>query len=103
MTGDASSSVHRLEPAQATDPTASALPQWMRAPEPPRATIGSRVTAALGRTPGATWLQRRWWAWQDRERLDQRHPVGFKIVAFFASWFLALALLLGAYALFRLA
>jgi hypothetical protein len=78
------------------------LPDWMRDPPPPRMTLGRRVSMALDRRPAWRALRRRWWAWQERRRLYQRFPVGFKIVAFFASWLLALALVLGVYAVFSL-
>jgi len=47
-------------------------------------------------------IQRRWWAWQERKRLDQRYPIGFKVVAFFASWIMALALLMMVFWLYGL-
>jgi hypothetical protein len=55
------------------------------------------------RTGLAGWLQGRWWAWQGRKRLYQRYPIGFKMVAFFASWIAALALLMAVYWLYALA
>lgn len=87
----------RRQPAQR--PT---LPDWMRDPPPPRLTLGDRITGALLRVPGAAAVRRYWWAWRDRQRLYQRFPTTFKIVAFFASWAIALVLLLVSYALFSL-
>lgn len=81
----------------------SALPEWMRDPPPPRMTIGRRVDAALERRPGFVALRSRWWAWQERRRLHDRFPISFKIVAFFASWLLATALVLAAFGLMLLA
>lgn len=78
----------------------SMLPDWMRNPPPPRATLGGRVAARLLRVPGAPRARRAWWAWRTRQRLHQRFPNAFKVVAFFVSWALALALLLGAYAVY---
>jgi hypothetical protein len=98
MTGDAPFSVRRrpLAPAPPAPHRSSALPDWMRNPEPAGPDFDPRMGAA-------GWFQRRWWAWQERKRLDQRYPIAFKVVAFFASWAIALALLLGMYALYRLA
>lgn len=81
----------------------STLPDWMLNPPPPRITLGQRVGAALLRLPGAPRLRRSWWAWQERQRLHERYPNSFKIIAFFASWGLAIVLFLAAYALFSLA
>ncbi|MEU4568523.1 hypothetical protein [Micromonospora sp. NPDC023956] len=80
----------------------SLLPDWMRNPPPPRVTLGDRVTATLLRVPGAPGIRRAWWTWRDRQRLHERFPNSFKIVAFFVSWTLALVLLLGAYGLVAL-
>lgn len=79
------------------------LPDWMRAPAPPRLTLGDRVTRALARLPGGRATQRRWWAWQDRSRLYERYPMSFKIAAFFLSWTLATVLVLAAYGILLLA
>lgn len=84
-------------------PQRSALPEWMRNPPPPRPTLGGRVSAVLARQPAWTALQRRWWAWQERQRLHERYPVGFKIVAFFVAWLVATVLVLAAYGIFSLA
>jgi hypothetical protein len=78
----------------------SSLPEWMRNPPPPRATLGDRIVAWMLRIPGAPGVRRAWWRWQDRQRLHQRFPKTYKVVAFVVSWGLALALVLGAYALF---
>jgi hypothetical protein len=72
-------------------------------PPPARVTVGDRVAAALLRVPGAATARERWWRWRDRQRLHQRFPRTFKIVAFFGSWAIAVFLLLAAYALFGLA
>lgn len=79
------------------------LPEWMRDPPPPRLTLGRRVSAALARRPAWVRLQHRWWNWQERQRLHERYPVGFKIVAFFVAWIVATALVLAMYAIFILA
>ncbi|MFI6819466.1 hypothetical protein ACIBJE_00760 [Micromonospora sp. NPDC050187] len=79
------------------------LPDWMRDPPPPRVTLGDRVAAGLLRVPGAPGVRRAWWAWRGRQRLQDRFPNSYKIVAFFVSWALALVLLLTAYALFAIA
>ncbi|SCE72673.1 hypothetical protein GA0070618_0462 [Micromonospora echinospora] len=81
----------------------SLLPDWMRDPPPPRVTLGDRVAAGLLRLPGAPRARQSWWAWQDRRRLYERFPNSFKIVAFFASWAIALTLVLTAWGLFALA
>ncbi|WDZ87518.1 hypothetical protein [Micromonospora cathayae] len=78
------------------------LPDWMLNPPPPRVTLGDRITATMLRVPGAVALRQRWWVWRDRQRLHERFPRSFKIVAFFLSWGLALFLLLTVYALFSL-
>jgi hypothetical protein len=99
MTGDRTRPIRPRRPFEPTRPApdrSSALPEWMRNPQPAGLDLGPRTGAA-------GWLQRRWWVWQERKRLDQRYPISFKVIAFFASWFLALALLLGAYALYLLA
>ncbi|SCL31987.1 hypothetical protein [Micromonospora inyonensis] len=95
----------RADPPARSRPTGqpSQLPDWMRDPPPARLTLGDRVTARLLRVPGAPRLRHAWWMWRDRQRLHQRFPNSFKIVAFFVSWGLAVALLLAAYALFSLA
>ena len=45
-------------------------------------------------------LRRRWWAWQDRDRLYQRYPTAFKLVAMVVSWVVVMALVLLVYALY---
>jgi len=91
-----------FEPARPAPARSSALPDWMRNPQPPRETITGRALAPLGRLQVARRIQRRWWAWQERKRLDQRYPIGFKVVAFFASWIMALALLMMVFWLYGL-
>lgn len=66
-------------------------------------TLGRRLSSTCARIPGANGMQRRWWAWQERRRLHERFPVGFKIVSFFLAWIVATVLLLTAYALLQLA
>lgn len=98
MTGNGPFSVRPrrpYEPTRRAPHRPSALPDWMRNPEPEDLDIAPIESAG--------WFRRRWWAWQERRRLDQRFPVTFKVVAFFASWILALALVLGFYALYLLA
>ncbi|MFE0590346.1 hypothetical protein [Micromonospora echinospora] len=90
-----------VRPAPPAQPTL--LPDWMRNPPPPRLTLGDRIAAGLLSIPGAPQVRRAWWAWQGRRRLSERFPNSFKIVAFFASWALALAMVLIAWGLFALA
>ncbi|MEV6690716.1 hypothetical protein AB0M35_04480 [Micromonospora sp. NPDC051196] len=75
------------------------LPDWMLDPPPPRRTLGARVAGAFAALPGASRLRRRWWAWQDRDRLYQRYPNTFKVVAMVVSWAVGTALVLLVYAL----
>ncbi|MBL6274799.1 hypothetical protein JMF97_01320 [Micromonospora fiedleri] len=79
---------------------ASTLPAWMLDPPPPRRTLGVRVGQAFAALPGADRLRRRWWAWQDRDRLYQRYPTAFKLVAMVVSWVVVMALVLLVYALY---
>ncbi|RUL92871.1 hypothetical protein [Verrucosispora sp. FIM060022] len=79
---------------------ASTLPAWMLDPPPPRRTLGVRVGQAFAALPGAGRLRRRWWAWQDRDRLYQRYPIAFKLVAMVVSWVVVMALVLLVYALY---
>ncbi|XTZ15213.1 hypothetical protein ACQSSU_27850 [Micromonospora echinospora] len=89
-----------VRPAPPAQP--SLLPEWMRNPPPPRLTLGDRVAAGLMRVPGAPGARQAWWAWRGRRRLHERFPNSFKILAFFASWAIALVMLLTAYALIAL-
>ncbi|MEU6022063.1 hypothetical protein ACGFIK_01240 [Micromonospora sp. NPDC048871] len=79
---------------------ASTLPAWMLDPPPPRRTLGVRVAQAFAALPGVGRLRRRWWAWQDRDRLYQRYPTTFKMVAMVVSWIVVMALVSLLYALY---
>ncbi len=87
--------IHLRTPARS-----STLPEWMLDPPPPRRTLGVRLKEGIAALPGAERLRRRWWAWQRRERLYQRHPNTVKIVAMVLSWTVVLLLVLAVYALY---
>ncbi|TCB96218.1 hypothetical protein E0H26_16515 [Micromonospora zingiberis] len=76
------------------------LPDWMLDPPPPRRTLGVRVAEAVAALPGAARVRRRWWAWQDRDRLYQRYPNSFKFVAIVVSWVVVMVLVMLIYALY---
>ena len=79
---------------------ASTLPEWMLNPPPPRRTLGDRVATVFAALPGASRLRRRWWAWQERDRLYQRYPNAFKLVAMVVSWAVVMVLVLLVYGLY---
>lgn len=89
------------DPIRLRTPTRSTtLPDWMLDPPPPRRTLGVRFKERVAALPGAARLRRRWWAWQRRERLYQRHPNTVKIVAMVVSWTVILLLVLSVHALY---
>ncbi|MFV2100322.1 hypothetical protein [Micromonospora sp. LOL_024] len=81
----------------------SALPDWMRDPPPPGRTLGVRLADAVAALPGAGRIRRRWWIWQQRERLAERYPNAVKIMAVVLSFVVILLLVLSAHALYGLA
>ncbi|WP_433348307.1 hypothetical protein [Micromonospora sp. CA-111912] len=58
------------------------LPEWMRNPEPPRRTLGRRLSDLVDATPGLREARRTLWRWQERSRFSERHPVVSAIVSF---------------------
>jgi len=76
------------------------LPDWMRDPPPPKATIGRRVSAALSKIRWLMWLRERWWAWKDRRRISDRFPKTAKIITFFLAWAVSVGLIMLAYGCF---
>ncbi|MFF0653935.1 hypothetical protein [Micromonospora tulbaghiae] len=50
------------------------LPEWMRHPEPPRRTLGRRLSGLVDRVPALAAARRRMWAWRGRSRFGDRHP-----------------------------
>ncbi|MGC5029607.1 hypothetical protein [Micromonospora sp. DT229] len=101
MTSDGTSAERPDEAIRLRTPRpASTLPAWMLDPPPPRRTLGVRVAQAFAALPGAGRLRRRWWAWQDRDRLYQRYPTTFKLVAMVVSWIVVMALVSLLYALY---
>ncbi|MFE9690544.1 hypothetical protein [Micromonospora sp. NPDC005806] len=58
------------------------LPDWMRNPEPPRRTLGRRLSDLIDAVPALSATRRRLWAWRDRTRFSERHPVLSAIVSF---------------------
>ena len=58
------------------------LPDWMRNPEPPRRTVGRRLSDLVDGVPALAATRRRMWAWQGRTRFGERHPTVAAIGAF---------------------
>ncbi|WP_089153741.1 hypothetical protein [Micromonospora sp. NBS 11-29] len=58
------------------------LPDWMRNPEPPRRTLGRRLSDLVDRVPPLAATRRRIWAWQGRTRFSERHPAAAAIGSF---------------------
>jgi hypothetical protein len=75
----------------------SQLPDWMRDPPPPKATLGRRLEALSTRVGVLRRTRERWWAWRGRRRLGDRYPKTVKIVAFFLAWGISLGLIMAAY------
>lgn len=79
------------------------LPDWMRDPPPPRATLGQRLTAPAVRLRWVSRLRERWWAWRDRRRLSDRYPKTVQVIAFFLAWAASFGLVMVAYACYGMA
>ncbi|MFG3681653.1 hypothetical protein ACGF5H_16280 [Micromonospora chalcea] len=58
------------------------LPDWMRNPEPPRRTLGRRLSGLLDGVPALAAARRRMWAWQGQTRFGERHPTVAAIGSF---------------------
>ena len=58
------------------------LPDWMRNPEPPRRTLGRRLSDLVDGVPALAAARHRMWAWQGRTRFGERHPTVAAIGAF---------------------
>ncbi|MBO4207908.1 hypothetical protein [Micromonospora echinofusca] len=58
------------------------LPEWLRNPEPPRMTVGRRVSAWVDGRPRLRAARRAWWARRSRTRWSERHPVPAAIISF---------------------
>ncbi|GHJ13285.1 MULTISPECIES: hypothetical protein [unclassified Micromonospora] len=79
------------------------LPDWMRAPEPPRRTLGRRVSELVDGVPALAAARRRLWARRDRTRFSERRPVLSAIVSFVVVAVTATLLVAGAsYLLWRI-
>ncbi|GAA4562293.1 hypothetical protein GCM10023176_03060 [Micromonospora coerulea] len=62
------------------------LPDWMRNPEPPRRTLGRRLSDLVDGIPALRTGRRALWRWRDRSRFSERHQVVSAIV-----WFVVVA------------
>ncbi|MEU4479621.1 hypothetical protein AB0F68_16415 [Micromonospora sp. NPDC023966] len=71
------------------------LPDWMRNPEPPRRTLGRRVSDFVDGVPALAAARRRLWAWRDRTRFSERHPVVSAITSFVVVAVVATTLVVG--------
>ncbi|MEV4842494.1 hypothetical protein AB0K20_04630 [Micromonospora matsumotoense] len=58
------------------------LPEWMRHPEPPRRTLGRRLSGLVEAVPALRQARRSLWRWRDRSRFSERHPVVAGITSF---------------------
>ncbi|WP_406036799.1 hypothetical protein OG799_20420 [Micromonospora sp. NBC_00898] len=76
------------------------LPDWMRNPEPPRRTLGRRLSDLVDGVPALRAARRGLWRWRDRSRFGERHPVGSAIVSFVVVAVVATLLIAGALYLF---
>ena len=76
------------------------LPGWMRNPEPPRRTIGRRLTELVQAVPVLRAARDVLWRWRDHERFSERHPVVSAIVSFVVVAVVATVLVAGALYLF---
>jgi hypothetical protein len=72
------------------------LPEWMRNPEPPRRTLGRRLSDLVDGVPALAAARRRFWAWRDRTRFSERHPALSSIVSFVVVAVVATTLVVGA-------
>ncbi|MEU0154840.1 MULTISPECIES: hypothetical protein [Micromonospora] len=71
------------------------LPEWMRNPEPPRRTLGRRLSDLVDGVPALAAARRRLWAWQGRTRFSERHPAVSAIVSFVVVAVVATVLVVG--------
>ncbi|WP_433286148.1 hypothetical protein [Micromonospora sp. CA-244673] len=71
------------------------LPEWMRNPEPPRRTLGRRLSDLVDGVPVLAATRRRLWAWRDRTRFSERHPALSAIVSFVVVAVVATVLVVG--------
>ncbi|MFU8850561.1 hypothetical protein ACNAW0_06215 [Micromonospora sp. SL1-18] len=78
------------------------LPEWMRNPEPPRRTIDRRLSEFIDGAPALRAARHRLWAWRDRSRFSERHPVLSAIVSFFVVWIVATCLVVGTMYLYHM-
>ncbi|ROO52225.1 hypothetical protein EDC02_7139 [Micromonospora sp. Llam0] len=69
------------------------LPDWIRDPEPVRATWRQRATLAALRLPGGPRVRRAWWRWQQRQRLHRRFPILTALIAVPLAFVAIMALL----------
>ncbi|MFJ8685210.1 hypothetical protein [Micromonospora wenchangensis] len=76
------------------------LPEWMRHPEPPRRTLGRRLSELVEAVPTLRRARLSLWRWRDRSRFSERHPVVAAIVSFVLVATLASLLVGGALYLF---
>lgn len=76
------------------------LPEWMRSPEPPRRTLGRRLSELVDAVPALRAGQRAIWRWRDHSRLSERHPAMTAIVSFVLVAVAATLLVAGAMYLF---
>ncbi|MCW3813435.1 hypothetical protein ONA91_03040 [Micromonospora sp. DR5-3] len=76
------------------------LPDWMRNPEPPRRTLGRRLSEFVDGVPALRAARHRLWAWRDRSRFSERHPVVSAIVSFVVVAVVATCLVVGTLYLF---
>lgn len=74
----------------------------MRNPEPPRRTLGRRLSELVDGVPALRSARRRIWAWRDRSRFSERHPVISAIVSFVVVAVVATVLVVGTLYLFHL-
>lgn len=77
------------------------LPDWMRNPEPPRRTLGRRLSELVDGVPALAATRRRLWAWRDRTRFSERRPVLSAIVSFVFVAVVATCLVVGTLYLFH--
>ncbi|MFG1655746.1 hypothetical protein ACGFIY_04380 [Micromonospora chersina] len=77
------------------------LPDWMRNPEPPRRTLGRRLSDLIDGVPALAAARRQLWAWRGRTRFSERHPVVSAIVSFVVVAVVATVLVVGTLYLFH--
>lgn len=76
------------------------LPEWMRNPEPPRRTLGRRLSEFVDGVPALRAARHGMWAWRDRSRFSERHPVVSAIASFVVVAAVATCLVVGTLYLF---